>query len=155
MTDLQARIRAAVVAEPGERPEYYADLLGLELGVVVAQARALSVVGHFAPRAYRLWPHVLRRLQQIPAEQVIGPIVDRSDGLDRAAWLVSQLRAGPLSAAELASRGEADEDGCRPTQLPGGWKRILATLERYGVVSSPAGLWPTEAGIAAVRGGEE
>jgi DNA-binding IclR family transcriptional regulator len=127
---LCGKVLGAIRASPGEFSiadlaeeidEFEAD--------VASEVYQLSRTGHIAPRAYRLYPHVLERLAAgETVEQIAGPAATE----DHVA-ILRAAQSGPLSRDQLAER----------TGLTGGTlRRALVDLDRWGYLASSSRLWP-------------
>jgi hypothetical protein len=138
--NLADQVMAEVTAHPGSwTAADIAATLKVETDAVKQLVYRKQERGELAPRAYRLHAHVRAKRR---AGYSIGRLVSRSspraDGLALAKRIVVALERGPLTAKELAqSLGYGDA-------LPGGAKRIIKTLDAFGVVSPPTCLWPVE-----------
>lgn len=139
MTGLQARLLAAIVAEPGEwTADEHADDLGVDRNAALQAVYRLAEAGLVAPRAYRLHAGAQRLLAAGKSHaDLVGTAYWRLDARATALEWVARLESGPFF------RDDRD--------LSGSDKRVLAHLHHIGIVSPPGCLWPTEAGRAAFR----
>lgn len=131
---LRARVLAAIVAEPGDwRTDNLAEHLGEPLERVQNACDDLRRAGLLAPSAYRTrgdrWPYVSDATGQ---RTTIG---------QRRVWSLLHGNGPTLRAEVWLLTGMHPESGA--------WKRTVAHLGCS--LSTPADLWPSEAGVLAAR----
>jgi DNA-binding IclR family transcriptional regulator len=132
MTDQAIQILWYVLREPGEsNVSDVAEIFGYTESEVLSAVYQLSRTGPIAPRAYRLYPHVIERLAAgETVEQIAGPAATE----DHVA-ILRAAQSGPLSRDQLAER----------TGIVGGTlRRALVDLDRWGYLASSSRLWPGE-----------
>ena len=139
MTPIQRQLLDAVQLAPGEwTADEHAEDLGLSLSDAREAARRLVDSGHVYPRGtVALSPATRRRIEAGGTFRASVPIIE----IGRRGWASAEAtirvlwECGPLSAQELARRtGHAT--------VPGGQKRRLRALRKWGVTVGGQGLLP-------------
>lgn len=137
MTDVQIKLLDSIHQYPGDftTAEHAIDL-GLDIEEARQASYRLSEQGLILPRAYRLayWAREALDDGRKTPETLVGHGAFQKRTWDKAvAWVTRLWKSGPF----------VNKEG--PESLSGSDKRLLATLNLYGIVCLPECLWPAGA----------